>query len=98
MATRWRFRRTHPAPRRLPAEVLERSRESDSPGPPLVVVSCCLSHLQHDWQSPVWRHFLDDRGRIATVVRYDERGFGLSDWTVDDFSLHTRREDLPAVL
>ena len=31
-------------------------------GPPLVVVSCWLSHLQYDWQSPVWRHFLDQLG------------------------------------
>ncbi len=44
-------------------------------GPPLVVVSCWLSHLQHDWRSPVWRHFLDDLGAISTLVRYDERGF-----------------------
>jgi pimeloyl-ACP methyl ester carboxylesterase/DNA-binding CsgD family transcriptional regulator len=67
-------------------------------GPPLVVVSCWLSHLQHDWQSPVWRHFLDDLGEIATVVRYDERGFGMSDWDVDDFSLEARVGDLKAVL
>ena len=38
-------------------------------GPPLVVVSCWLSHLQHDWHSPVWRHFLDQLGAIATVIR-----------------------------
>ena len=67
-------------------------------GPPLVVVSCWLSHLQHDWQSPVWRHFLDQLGDIATVVRYDERGFGMSDWTVDDFSLEARVGDLESVL
>jgi len=67
-------------------------------GPPLVVVSCWLSHLQFDWQSPVWRHFLDDLGRIATVVRYDERGFGLSDWSVSDFSLDARYADLEAVI
>jgi pimeloyl-ACP methyl ester carboxylesterase/DNA-binding CsgD family transcriptional regulator len=67
-------------------------------GPPLVVVSCWLSHLQYDWQSPVWRHFLEDLGAIATVVRYDERGFGLSDWRVDDFSLPARLGDLEAVL
>jgi len=67
-------------------------------GPPLVVVSCWLSHLQHDWQSPVWRHFLDQLGEIATVVRYDERGFGMSDWTVDDFSLEARVADLEAIL
>jgi pimeloyl-ACP methyl ester carboxylesterase/DNA-binding CsgD family transcriptional regulator len=67
-------------------------------GPPLVVVSCWLSHLQHDWQSPVWRHFLDELGTIATVIRYDERGFGMSDWAVDDFSLAARVGDLEAVL
>jgi pimeloyl-ACP methyl ester carboxylesterase/DNA-binding CsgD family transcriptional regulator len=67
-------------------------------GPPLVVVSCWLSHLQHDWQSPVWRHFLDQLGEIATVIRYDERGFGMSDWNVDDFSIEARVADLEAVL
>jgi pimeloyl-ACP methyl ester carboxylesterase len=67
-------------------------------GPPLVVVSCWLGHLQYDWRSPVWRHFLDDLGAIATVVRYDERGFGMSDWAVDDFSLQARLGDLEAVL
>lgn len=67
-------------------------------GPPLVISTCWLSHLQFDWQSPVWRHFLDDIGRIATVVRYDERGYGLSDWNVTDFSLEARVADLTAVI
>lgn len=71
-------------------------------GPPLLIVSCWLSHLQHDWQSPVWRHFLDDLGDLATVVRYDERGFGLSDWEVgtevSDFSLARRLADLETIV
>ena len=67
-------------------------------GPPLLIASCWLSHLQYDWQSPVWRHFLDDLGEIATVVRYDERGYGLSDWDVHDFSLEARVADLEAVV
>jgi pimeloyl-ACP methyl ester carboxylesterase/DNA-binding CsgD family transcriptional regulator len=46
----------------------------------------------------VWRHLLDDLGEIATVVRYDERGYGLSDWDVDDFSLEARVSDLEAVV
>ena len=71
---------------------------SHGSGPPLVVVSCWLSHLQHDWQSPVWRHFLDDLGEISTLVRYDERGFGLSDWSVTDFSLEARLHDLEAII
>jgi pimeloyl-ACP methyl ester carboxylesterase/DNA-binding CsgD family transcriptional regulator len=67
-------------------------------GPPLVVVSCWLSHLQHDWESPVWRHFLQDLGDMSTLIRYDERGFGLSDWDVDDFSLDSRVADLEAII
>jgi pimeloyl-ACP methyl ester carboxylesterase/DNA-binding CsgD family transcriptional regulator len=67
-------------------------------GPPVVVVACWLSNLQHDWVSPVWRHFLDDLGMIATVVRYDERGFGLSDWDVADLSFEARLADLEALV
>jgi len=67
-------------------------------GPPLVVTTCWLSHLQHDWQSPVWRHFLRDLGEVATVIRYDERGHGLSDRDVEDFSLEARIGDLEAVV
>ena len=67
-------------------------------GPPLIVVTCWLSHLQHDWRSPVWRHFLEDLGAFSTLVRYDERGFGMSDWTVTDFSLDARYADLEAVV
>lgn len=67
-------------------------------GAPLLVVACWLSHLQHDWQSPVWRHFLDDLGRFTTLIRYDLRGHGLSDWTVKDFSLEAHLADLEAVI
>jgi pimeloyl-ACP methyl ester carboxylesterase len=63
-----------------------------------VIASCWLSHLQYDWQSPVWRHFLDRLGGIATVVRYDERGYGLSDWDVGDFSLESRVSDLETIV
>ncbi len=67
-------------------------------GPPLFLTTCWLSHLEFDWESPVWQHFLRDLGRIATVVRYDERGFGMSDWDVSDFSLQARVADLAAVM
>ncbi|GGL92166.1 alpha/beta fold hydrolase [Nakamurella endophytica] len=66
-------------------------------GPPLLISTCWLSHLQFDWESPVWRHFLVDLGRFATVVRFDERGHGLSDWDVTDHSLEARLGDLRAV-
>ena len=66
-------------------------------GPPLLVDTCWLSHLQLDWQSPVWRHHLVELGRITTVVRFDERGHGLSDRGVSDHSLDARVADLEAV-
>lgn len=67
-------------------------------GPPLVIATCWLSHLQFDWESPVWRHFLADVGEFATIIRFDERGHGLSDWDVEDFSLEARLSDLEAVV
>ena len=67
-------------------------------GPPLVIAACWLSHLQFDWQSPVWRHYLDDLGEFATIIRYDERGHGLSDRDATDFSLEARISDLEAVV
>jgi pimeloyl-ACP methyl ester carboxylesterase/DNA-binding CsgD family transcriptional regulator len=67
-------------------------------GPPLLIDACWLSHLQFDWDSPVWRHYLVELGRIATVIRYDERGHGLSDRGVTDHSLDARVADLEAVV
>jgi pimeloyl-ACP methyl ester carboxylesterase/DNA-binding CsgD family transcriptional regulator len=67
-------------------------------GPPLVNVACWLSHLQFDWESPVWRHLLEDLGSFTTLVRYDERGSGLSDWQIADYSLDARVNDLESVV
>ncbi|HEX5857917.1 MAG TPA: alpha/beta fold hydrolase, partial [Microbacterium sp.] len=67
-------------------------------GPPLLIDACWLSHLQFDWESPVWRHYLVELGKIATVIRYDERGHGLSDRGVTDHSLDARVADLEAVV
>jgi pimeloyl-ACP methyl ester carboxylesterase/DNA-binding CsgD family transcriptional regulator len=67
-------------------------------GPPLVIDSCWLSHLQYDWESPVWRHYLTELGKVATVYRFDERGHGLSDREVYDHGLEPRVADLEAVV
>ncbi len=67
-------------------------------GPPLVKVANWLSHLEFDWNSPVWRHWLTELGRSHTLVRYDERGCGLSDWSMEDVSLDAWVRDLEAVV
>jgi pimeloyl-ACP methyl ester carboxylesterase/DNA-binding CsgD family transcriptional regulator len=67
-------------------------------GPPLVKVANWLSHLQFDWLSPVWRHWLLGLSEYHKLVRYDERGCGLSDWDVDDFSMDAWVGDLETVV
>jgi pimeloyl-ACP methyl ester carboxylesterase len=67
-------------------------------GPPLVKVANWLSHLEHDQRSPVWRHWLRELSRDHLYVRYDERGCGLSDWDVENFSFDGWVTDLEAVV
>lgn len=69
-------------------------------GPPLVKVANWLSHLDHNWGSPVWSHWWRELSRDHTLVRYDERGCGLSDWDVDadSFGLEAWVRDLETVV
>src|SRR4029079_6109584 len=67
-------------------------------GPPLVKAANWLSHLAYDWESPVWRHWLAELSRRFRLVRYDERGCGLSDWDFGRFSLDSWVRDLETVV
>ena len=67
-------------------------------GPPLVKPATWLTHLEYDWQSPVWRHWLHELSRSHTLVRYDERGSGLSDRVVEDLSFEAWVRDLEALV
>ena len=67
-------------------------------GPPLVRVATWLSHLELEWESPVWRHWLKQLGDRHTVVRYDERGCGLSDTNIGDPSVDVWVGDLETVV
>ena len=71
---------------------------SSGEGPPLVKAANWLSHLDYDWESPIWRHWLQELSRRHRLVRYDERGCGLSDWDVDHLSFDTKVADLEAVV
>ena len=67
-------------------------------GPPLVKAASWLTHLEYEWQSPVWRHWLQELAQAHTLIRYDRRGCGLSDWEVDNFSLEAYVMELEAVV
>jgi class 3 adenylate cyclase/pimeloyl-ACP methyl ester carboxylesterase len=67
-------------------------------GPPLVRAATYLTHLEYDWESPVWRHWLEALSAHHTLVRYDERGSGISDWDAADLSFETWISDLETVV
>ncbi len=67
-------------------------------GAPLVKAANWLNHLEYDWESPIWRHLLHALAADHRLIRYDERGNGLSDWEVDDISFGAFVQDLESVV
>jgi len=67
-------------------------------GPPLVKAANWLNHLEYDWQSPIWSHLLHELASRYQLIRYDERGNGLSDWDVADISFEAFVRDLESVV
>lgn len=57
-----------------------------------------MTHLERDWSSPVWRHWVEFLSEENTLVRYDERGCGLSDRKYPTLSLENWVDDLEAVV
>jgi pimeloyl-ACP methyl ester carboxylesterase len=67
-------------------------------GSPLVKAANWLSHIEYDWRTPIWRPLFERLARNRRLIRYDERGCGLSDWDVQDFSLEAWVRDLETVV
>ena len=67
-------------------------------GEPLIKAANWLNHLEYDWQSPIWSHLLHALAAGHQLIRYDERGNGLSDWDVDDISFDAFVRDLESVI
>ena len=67
-------------------------------GPPLVKAPNWLTHLEFEWNSPVWRHWWEELAKDHLVVRFDQRGSGLSDRSVGAQSFDAWVRDLSAVV
>ena len=67
-------------------------------GPPLVKASNWLTHLDFEWESPIWRHWWEALSQHHRVIRYDERGNGMSQRDVTDVSFTTWVQDLETVV
>jgi pimeloyl-ACP methyl ester carboxylesterase/DNA-binding winged helix-turn-helix (wHTH) protein len=67
-------------------------------GPPLVKASNWLTHLDFEWGSPIWRHWWTRLAAHHRVIRYDERGNGMSQRDVGSVSFETWVRDLETVV
>jgi DNA-binding winged helix-turn-helix (wHTH) protein/pimeloyl-ACP methyl ester carboxylesterase len=67
-------------------------------GHPLVKVANCFNHLDYEWESPIWRHWVKDFAKGHSLVRYDGRGNGLSQWDCEDVSFDAWVSDLETVV
>jgi pimeloyl-ACP methyl ester carboxylesterase/DNA-binding CsgD family transcriptional regulator len=67
-------------------------------GPLLIKAANWLTHLEYEWESPVWRHWIHFFCDHFRFVRHDERGCGMTDWNVGDLSFERWVEDLETVV
>jgi class 3 adenylate cyclase/pimeloyl-ACP methyl ester carboxylesterase len=67
-------------------------------GPPIVKTGNWMTHLEFDFESPIWRHLYRELSRDHTFFRYDARGNGLSDREVQDVTFESFVGDLETVV
>jgi len=67
-------------------------------GPMLVKAANWLTHLEFEWESPVWRHWIRFFSDHFRFIRYDERGCGMTDWDVAELSVERWVNDLQDVI
>ena len=56
-------------------------------GPVMLKAANWLTHLDYEWESPVWRHWIRFFSDHYRYIRYDERGCGMTDRNTGDLSL-----------
>jgi len=67
-------------------------------GPSLVKTANWITHLEYDWNNAAWGHWVDFFSQHFSMLRYDERGNGLSQHEVDDVSQKYWLSDLETVV
>jgi len=64
----------------------------------VVKASNWLTHLEFEWDSPVWKHWIHFFCTNCRFVRYDERGCGMSDWRPGTLTLDQWTADLECIV
>jgi pimeloyl-ACP methyl ester carboxylesterase/AraC-like DNA-binding protein len=104
----WRRQNRNAArPPGLPRQDIHTTRAADGTrlawaeagtGFPLLKTANWLNHLEFDWTSPLWRHWLVEFTRENRLIRYDERGNGLSDWDTPNLTFDAFVDDMESVV
>ena len=66
-------------------------------GPPILKSANWMSHLELERGSPLWGHWLEMLSAGRTLVRFDGRGYGMSDRRPPALSFEAMVSDLEAV-
>jgi pimeloyl-ACP methyl ester carboxylesterase/DNA-binding CsgD family transcriptional regulator len=91
----------------LPAQEIRFCKSSDGvriayaicgAGPALVRVGPWVTHVELDWNTPIWRPWLQVLTSRHTLIRYDFREHGLSDRQTCDVAFERQVDDLDAVI
>ena len=102
-----RFRRISAATMRRTAQTIRYARASDGvklawaeagSGPALVKAANWMTHLEYEWESPVWKHWMRFFSENFRFIRHDERGCGMTDRNVGDLSYERWVQDLETVI
>lgn len=67
-------------------------------GYPLVIAGSWMSHLDMDWENPVYGGYLRHLSRRFQVIRYDQRGNGLSQWADVDITFERMVDDMEVII
>lgn len=67
-------------------------------GYPLLFSGSWMTHLDKDWENPAYGDYIRKLSDGFTVIRYDQRGNGLSQWSGTDLSFEGMVDDMEAVV
>jgi pimeloyl-ACP methyl ester carboxylesterase/DNA-binding CsgD family transcriptional regulator len=67
-------------------------------GPTLIKAANWMTHLDYEWESPVWQHWMRFFSENFTFIRYDERGCGMSGSKLGQLTMEQWVDDLETVV
>lgn len=67
-------------------------------GVPVLKAPSYLTHVEYEWSNTFWGPFLAEFAKNNQLVRFDQRGNGLSDWEVERICPDAIIEDMEAVV